>query len=324
MSIRLENLTNRFTYEFLFLDKSEHFAAALNFFIYDSIKILLLLIVIIILMTFLNSYLPIEKIRNFLTKNKLFWLEYFFASLFGAITPFCTCSSIPLFVGFLKAGIPLGVTFSFLITSPLVNEVAIAMFLGIFGVKVTAIYMWSGIALGILWGRILGKMKLEKYLADFIQIKRLECGCTCKNIKIKPIFSERSKEVLKESWDIIAKVIPYVLLGVAVGAAIHGFVPTGFFETYITKSNPFAVPIAVIVWIPMYANATSVIPIVQALIAKWIPLWTWLAFMMAVVGLSLPEFLILKKVMKLRLLLIFFWTIGACMIVLGYFFNWIF
>ena len=324
MFLRLEHITNRFTYDFLLMDQNQHFAAALNFFIYDSVKIILLLIVIIILMTFLNSYLPIEKIRNFLTKRKLFWLEYFFASLFGAITPFCTCSSIPLFVGFLKAWIPLGVTLSFLITSPLVNEVAIAMFLGIFELKVTAIYIWSGIALWILWGRILGKMKLEKYLADFIQVKRLECWCANKDAKKHPPFAQRAKDVLKESRDIIVKVIPYLLLWVGVGAAIHGFVPTGFFETYITKSNPFAVPIAVIVWIPMYANATSVIPIVQALIAKWIPLGTWLAFMMAVVGLSLPEFLILKKVMKLRLLLIFFWTIGVYMIVLGYFFNWIF
>ena len=319
MFTRIETITNRFTYTVLNLDATTQRAQALNFFLYDSSKIILLLLVITFLITLLNSYLPIEKIRDFLTKNKLFWLEYFFASLFGAVTPFCTCSSIPLFVGFLKAWIPLGVTFAFLITSPLVNEVAIAMFLWIFWIKVTAIYMMSGIVMGIVGWRFLGKLKLEKYLADFIQAKR--ASQSVQIIQKKIVFSQRIKEVIKEAWSITKKVTPYVLLWVAVGAAIHGFVPTGFFENYITKNNPFAVPIAVIVGIPMYANATSVIPIVQALIAKWIPLGTWLAFMMAVVGLSLPEFLILKKVMKTKLLLIFFGVVGLSIMVLGYFFN---
>lgn len=319
MFIRMETLTNRFTYGLLHLDASTHFAQSLNFFLYDSIKIILLLLVITNLMTLLNSYLPIEKIRDFLTKRKLFWLEYLFASLFGAVTPFCTCSSIPLFVGFLKAGIPLGVTFAFLITSPLVNEVAIAMFLWIFGIKITAMYMISGIVLWIVGGIVLWKLKLEKYLADFIQAKRASQSAEGNQLKV--IFSHRIKEVSREARNITKKIIPYVLLWVAVGAVIHGFIPTGFFEKYVTKSNPFAVPIAVLMWIPMYANATSVIPIVQALIAKWIPLGTWLAFMMAVVGLSLPEFLILKKVMKMKLLLIFFGVVGLCMILLGYFFN---
>ncbi len=271
-------------------------------------------------MTLLNSYLPIEKIRNFLNKNKLFWLEYFFASLFGAITPFCTCSSIPLFVGFLKAGIPLGVTFSFLITSPLVNEVAIAMFLGIFGFKITAIYMGTGMLLGIIGGWILGKLWLEKYLADFIQTKRANIETNIPTQKIS--FNQRLKDTFQEAGNITIKILPYVLLWVAVGWAIHGFVPTGFFEEHITKSNPFAVPLAVIFGVPMYANATSVIPIVQALIAKWIPLGTGLAFMMAVVGLSLPEFLILKKVMKMRLLLTFFGIVALSIIIAGYIFNW--
>lgn len=319
MFIWLENLINRITYSVLHLETTTHLAQSLNFFIYDSIKIILLLLVITNLMTLLNSYLPIEKIRNFLARNKLFWLEYFFASLFGAVTPFCTCSSIPLFVGFLKAGIPLGVTFAFLITSPLVNEVAIAMFLGIFWLKVTAIYMISGILLWMFGWRVLSKMKMEKYLADFIQAKRASQSVEVSQQKI--LFVQRLKEASKEARSITKKIIPYVLLWVAVGAAIHGFVPTGFFERYVTKANPFAVPIAVLVGIPMYANATSVIPIVQALIAKWIPLWTWLAFMMAVVGLSLPEFLILKKVMKIKLLLTFFAVVGLCIIVLGYFFN---
>lgn len=319
MFIRIETITNWFTYTVLKLDATMQRAQALNFFLYDSSKIILLLLVITLLMTLLNSYLPIEKIRDFLTKRKLFWLEYFFASMFWAVTPFCTCSSIPLFVGFLKAWIPLGVTFAFLITSPLVNEVAIALFLWIFWIKITAIYMISGIVMGMLWWRFLGKLKLEKYLADFIQAKR--ANQSVQIIQRKILFSKRIKGVIKEAWSITKKVTPYVLLWVAVGAAIHGFIPTGFFENYITKTNPFAVPLAVIIWIPMYANATSVIPIVQALIAKWIPLWTGLAFMMAVVGLSLPEFLILKKVMKTKLLLIFFGVVGLSIMILGYFFN---
>lgn len=319
MFTRLENITNRFIYIVLHLEPTAHITQALNFFLYDSIKIIILLIVITNLMTLLNSYLPIEKIRNFLIKNRLFWLEYFFASIFGAITPFCTCSSIPLFVWFLKAGIPLGVTFAFLITSPLVNEVAIALFLGIFWLKITAIYMISGIVMGMFWGWLLGKMKLEKYLADFIQVKR--ANQSDEIIQKKIVFWQRIKEIIKEARSITIKIIPYVLLGVAIGWAIHGFIPTGFFEKYITENNPFAVPIAVLLGIPMYANATSIIPIVQALIAKWIPLWTGLAFMMAVVGLSLPEFLILKKVMKIKLLLIFFGVVWLCIICLWYFFN---
>lgn len=179
--------------------------------------------------------------------------------------------------------------------------------------------MISWIVMGMIGWRFLGKLKLEKYLADFIQVKR--ANQSVQIIQKKIVFSQRIKEVVKEAWSITKKVTPYVLLWVAVGAAIHGFVPTGFFEHYITKNNPFAVPIAVIVGIPMYANATSVIPIVQALIAKWIPLGTWLAFMMAVVGLSLPEFLILKKVMKTKLLLIFFGVVGLAIMILGYFFN---
>lgn len=322
MFIRLENIINRFVYSALNLDAHSHRAEALNFFIYDSIKIILLLILITNIMTLLNSYLPIEKIRNFLVKNKLFWLEYLFASLFWAITPFCTCSSIPLFVGFIKWWIPLWVTFSFLITSPLVNEVAVAMFLGIFWIKVTAIYMVSWIVLWTIWWWILWKSWLEKYLADFIQNQRWSINTEINQIKIS--FKLRLKGVVKEAWNITKKIIPYVLLGVAVWWAIHGLVPTWFFEKYITKSNPFAVPIAVILWIPMYANATSVIPIVQALIAKGIPLGTWLAFMMATVWLSLPEFLILKKIMKTKLLLIFFGTVWLFMILLGYFFNIIF
>ena len=300
------------------LNLSWHLWESLHFFIVDTIKIVILLLVITQIMSFINVIFPVEKVRDFLQKNKLFWFEYLFASLFWAITPFCTCSSIPLFIGFLKWGIPLGITFAFMITSPLVNEVAIAMFLGIFGLKTTLIYMWSGIFLWMVWGWILGKMKLEKYVEDFVWNIKVN---NSEVIDTKKTWKQVWKESSKEGIAITKKVLPYVLLWVGLGALIHWFVPTWFFEKYISKDNIFAVPIAVIVGIPMYANATSIIPIVQALIVKWIPLWTGLAFMMAVVGLSLPEFLILKKVMKMKLLLIYFGLIGFFMILLGYFFN---
>lgn len=319
---QLQWFIDRIIYGVINLDKTTYLAQTVNFFIFDSIKILLLLLVITVIMTYINSYLPIHKIRNFLTKKKRYWLEYFFASFFGAITPFCSCSSVPLFVWFIKWWISLGVALSFLITSPIVNEVAVAMFLWMFGLKITITYMISGIVLWMLWWRILSKLKLEKYLADFIQTKRNNHEYQTDQQGFS--FLQRSKQVIKESWNITKKIMPYVLLWVGVGAVIHGFVPTGFFENYITKTNPFAVPLAVVLWIPMYANATSVIPIVQALIVKWIPLWTWLAFMMATVGLSLPEFLILKKVMKTKLLLIFFGVTWLGMILVWYMFNMIF
>jgi uncharacterized membrane protein YraQ (UPF0718 family) len=201
-----------------------------------------------------------------------------------------------------------------------VNEVALAMLLGIFWVKITLIYATSGILLGMVGGFILWKLKLKKYVADFIWNTPVNnVGMVNAKKTWRQVWQESSREWLQ----ITKKILPYVLLGLAVGAWIHGFVPEGFFTTYITKENPFAVPIAVILWIPMYTNATSVIPIIQALIAKWVPLGTGLAFMMAVVGLSLPEFLILKKVMKLPLLLTFFGIVWFCIILLGYFYNWI-
>ncbi|EKD30449.1 MAG: Permease family protein, partial [uncultured bacterium (gcode 4)] len=275
-----------------------HIWEALNFFIYDSIKIFLLMILIVHLMTLMNHFLPIEKIRDFLAKNKMFWFDYLLSALFGAVTPFCTCSSIPMFVGFLKAGIPLGITFTFLITSPLINEVAVALFIGLFGLKITAIYVTSGIVLGMLGGWIIGKLNMEWEVAEFIWKNN---GTPVKVQEETRKWRKFLREVSRDSFALIWKIMPYVLVGVFIGWIIHGFIPTGFFEQYITKSNPFAVPIAVILGIPMYANATSVLPIIQALIAKWIPLGTGLAFMMAVVGLSLPEFLILKKVMSMKL-----------------------
>jgi len=300
------------------LEKNSHLGVSFNFFVYDSLKILFLLLIINYLMAIIRYYFPVEKLRDFLASRKWYGADYFLASMFGTITPFCSCSSIPLFIGFLEAGIPLGVTLSFLITSPLVNQVAVVLFAGLFGWKITILYVLFAILLGVVGGFILGKMKLEKYVADYvwdIKSKKIEKS----NKKEK--FSVLVKIFWKEGFGMTKKITLYVLIGIAVGATIHGFVPAGFFEKYITAENLFAVPIATIVAVPMYANAVGVIPIMQSLVEKGVPLGTAMAFMMAVVGLSLPEALILKRVMKLKLLIYFFGITTIDIMIIGYLFN---
>lgn len=314
----IQALTNWLTYNVFNLKPDSSFGSSVNFFIYDSLKIIILLLIINYLMAIVRYYLPVEKIRNFLASRKWYGFDYFMGAIFGTVTPFCSCSSIPLFIGFLQARIPLGVTFSFLITSPLVNEVAIVLFLGLFGLKITLIYIISAILLGMISGFILGKLKLEKYVADYIwQIKSSQLEIK----KDKKSFKELMKIFWIDGWNITKKIIIYVLVGIAIGALIHGYVPTGFFEKYITVNNIFAVPLAVILAVPMYANAAGIIPIIQSLIEKGIPLGTAMAFMMATVGFSLPEALILKKVMKFKLLLYFFGIVTINIIIMGYLFN---
>jgi len=314
----IQLLADWLTYDIFGIVPKTLLAEAVNFFIYDSIKILLLLLVINYFMAILRHCLPIEKLRDFLASRKWYGADYLLASIFGTITPFCSCSSIPLFIGFLEAGIPLGVTLSFLITSPLVNQVAVVLFAGLFGWKVTIFYVISAILLGVVGGFILGKLKLEKYVADCVwQIKSQKTEIK----EQKETFTVLIKKFWQEGFDLTKNITLYVLLGIAVGAAIHGFIPAGFFEKYITAENLFAVPLATILAVPMYANAVGVIPIMQSLVEKGIPLGTAMAFMMAVVGLSLPEALILKKVMKLKLLLYFFGITTINIIIIGYLFN---
>jgi len=294
---------------------------ALNFFVYDTIKILILLFVITTVMGAVNSYFPVDRIRNFLSRNRLFGLEYFLASAFGAITPFCSCSSVPLFIGFVRGGIPLGVTFAFLITSPLVNEVAIAMFIGMFGLKATIIYVTSGILLGMVGGIILGRLNLEKLLTPWVQNLLAGAAAEGDMEEEKKSFAQRIPQILREALGIIKSVFWYVIAGIGIGALMHGFIPTGFFETYISKDNPLAVPLAVILGVPMYSNAAGVLPIIQVFVAKGIPIGTAIAFMMAVVGLSIPEATLLKKVMTWKLIAIFFSVVSVCIILSGYLFN---
>lgn len=306
------------------LDSSSHLGSAVNFFFYDTSKILILLFLISALMGIVNAYFPIDRLRNFLTTRKLYGFQYFFAALFGAITPFCSCSSIPLFIGFVKGGIPLGTTFAFLITSPLVNEVAVAMFLGTFGLKATLTYAISGILLGTIGGFILERLKLEKYLSPWVKQIQVQSEAETAEWKSHHIsFVKRVPTILKDAWGIVRSVLIYVVIGIGIGAVMHGFVPEGLFETYLSADKWYSVPLAVIVAVPMYANAAGIVPVIQVFVAKGAPLGTAIAFMMAVVGLSLPEATLLKKVMTWRLIGIFFGVVALFIILSGYLFNMI-
>ena len=318
----IQNIADLLVYGVMGLDAASHLGIALNFFIYDTIKIVILLFAISALMGVVNAYFPIERLRLFLTTHRLYGLQYFLASMFGAITPFCSCSSIPLFIGFVKGGIPLGVTFAFLITSPLVNEVAVAMFMGVFGIRVTAIYVISGILLGMVGGFVLGKLRLERYLSQWVLQIQANASAEA-NVweRDNTPFAKRLPVILRDAWGIVRGVIIYVLIGIGIGAAMHGYVPEGFFEEYMSSARWYAVPLSVILAVPMYANAAGIVPVIEVFVAKGIPLGTALAFMMSVVGLSLPEATLLKKVMTWRLIAIFFGTIALSIIALGYLYN---
>lgn len=318
----IQRFADWLVYDIFSLDASTALGEAINFFFYDTIKILILLFFISVIMGIINAYFPIERLRNYLTSHQLYGLQYFFASFFGAITPFCSCSSIPLFIGFVKGGIPLGVTLAYLITSPLVNEVAVAMFIGTFGLRITIIYVVSGILLGIIGGFVLGKMKLEPYLSDWVkQIQQHSSSESGTWEKENTPFVKRLPTIIHEAWRIVHGVLLYIIIGIGIGAFMHGFVPEGFFSQYMSKDNWFAVPLSVILAVPMYANAAGIVPVIEVFVAKGIPLGTSIAFMMAVVGLSLPEATLLKKVMSWRLIGIFFGVVALFIILLGYLYN---
>lgn len=317
----IQHFADWLIYSLLEVGSETQLGTALNFFVYDSLKILILLFLIVFLMGIVNSYLPIEKLKEYLTRKKLYGLEYLFSSIFGAITPFCSCSSVPLFIGFVQGGIPLGVTFAFLITSPLVNEVAIAMFIGMFGIKATLIYGASGILLGTLGGWLLGKFELEPLLSNWTK-KILES-------KMQPgeyeedvlTFRQRLPAITLSSWEIVKGVILYVVIGIAIGAAMHGYVPENFFGQYLGGGQWWTVPLAVILAVPMYSNAAGIVPVIQVFVAKGVPLGTAIAFMMATVGLSIPEATLLKKVMSLKLIIIYFGLVTIFIIISGLLFN---
>ena len=287
-----------------------------NFFIYDTIKIWFLLISIIFVVSYLRTHFNTEYVRAYL-QGKSEFTGNVLAALFGIITPFCTCSAIPLFLGFIQARIPVGVTFSFLISSPLNNEIAIALLFGLFGWKVTAIYIGFGLLVAIFGGYIIGKMQMQKYI--LMDIKPMEGEL--EEVQISLTFKDRVKEAWEYSFDIFKSIYLYVLLGVGVGAFIHGYVPADFIVKYAGEDSLFAVPLAVLMGIPMYSNAAGVMPLVEVLTSKGMLLGTALAFMMAVTALSLPEAMILKKILHIKLIALFFAIVGLGIIGIGYIFN---
>ena len=306
------------------LDAATSLGVAVNFFFYDTIKIIILLFSISFVMGIINAYFPIERLRQYLATHKLYGLDYFLAALFGGITPFCSCSSVPLFIGFVKGGIPLGVTMTFLIASPLVSEVAIAMFWGSFGIKATLIYVVSGTVLSMIAGYILSKMHLEPYLSDWVKAAQLQSTEQSEQWEAEETpFLKRLPVITKESWGIVRGVLLYIIIGIGIGAAMHGYVPEKFFESYLSAENWWGVPLAVILAVPMYANAAGIVPIIEVFVAKGIPLGTAIAFMMSIIGLSIPEATMLKKVMTWRLIGIFFSVVTLLIIISGYLFNWI-
>jgi uncharacterized protein len=314
----LQITINWIMYNVFGLDSGSRIIQSLNFFIYDSIKILLLLFFMIWVIGFLRTYLPQEKVKKWLS-GKRFGLGNIAASLFGAVTPFCSCSSIPIFLSFIKGGVPLGVAFSFLITSPLVNEYLVVLMFGFFGWKITLAYVLSGILIGVIAGLILGKMKLEKYLVKDI---------VTNNSKIKDIvykkISERLLFGLDEAKSIVKKLWLWVLVGVGIGAVIHNYIPSELIQGVVSKGGLFAVPLAVLIGVPIYGSCAAILPIAVVLFNKGVPLGTALAFMMAVSALSLPEAVILRSVMKLKLIAIFFGVVTISIIIIGYLFNGVF
>ena len=289
---------------------------AVNFFIYDTIKIYFLLISIIFVVSYLRTHFNTDYVRAYL-QGKSEFTGNVLAALFGIITPFCSCSAIPLFLGFIQARIPIGVTFSFLISSPLNNEIAIALLFGLFGWKVTAIYIGFGLLVAILGGYFIGKMGMQKYI--LLDVKPMDGELD--EVKIKLTFKQRIKESWAYTKEIFEKIWIYVLIGVGIGAAIHGYVPADFIAGAAGADNIFAVPIAVVMGIPMYSNAAGVMPLIEVLTAKVMLLGTALSFMMAVTALSLPEAMILKRILHVRLIGIFFGIVGLGIILIGYIFN---
>jgi len=317
----IQHFADWLIYSVFGLGAETQLGTALNFFVYDTLKILILLFLVVFLMGIVNAYFPIEKLRDYLNRKKLFGLEYLFASIFGAITPFCSCSSVPLFIGFVQGGIPLGVTFSFLITSPLVNEVAIAMFIGMFGWKATLIYAGSGILLGTIGGWLLGKLNLEPMLSEWVK-KIIENKTQQSEYEEEGLtFRQRLPEITRNAWDIVKGVVLYVIIGIAIGAAMHGYVPENFFGKYLGGGQWWTVPLAVILAVPMYANAAGIVPVIQVFVAKGVPLGTAIAFMMATVGLSIPEATLLKKVMTIKLIALYFGVVTLFIILSGFLFN---
>lgn len=307
-------------YDAFRLPTDTHWADAVHFFLYDSTKILLLLVGIIFAVRILRSFLSIERARALLGGRRE-GLGNVAAAGLGVATPFCSCSAVPAFIGFVAAGVPLGVTLSFLIASPLVNEIAVILLYGLFGFEITALYIGSGLVIAIVAGAVLGRMRLERYIEPFVLDAAGKAGAAAGMPELKPSWSERFELGVAEVKTIVGKVWLYVLAGIALGAAIHGWVPAAFFAGVAGSHNPLAVPFAVLLGIPLYSNAAGVLPLVEALHAKGVAMGTVLAFMMAVVALSAPEMILLRRVLRPQLLGIYVAVVAVGIVVTGYLFN---
>jgi hypothetical protein len=315
--IGLEPAAKWITHDLLKIPADSQLGSSIAFFIYDAPKVILLLVLIVFLVGIVRSFFSAERTRQLLAGKREF-AGNVLASGLGVVTPFCSCSAVPLFIGFVETGIPLGVTLSFLIASPMINEVALVMLFGMFGWQVAAIYLVTGLLIAITAGWVIGKLKMEKYIEGWVfDVKMGDTEAPASQMA----FEERVRYGLNAVTEIVGKVWPYVLAGIAVGAAIHGYVPEGLLASFMGKGAWWSVPAAVLIGVPMYSNAAGIIPIVQALMEKGAALGTALAFMMAVVGLSLPEVIILRKVLKWQLIGVFVGVVATGIIIIGYLFN---
>ena len=309
---------NWLLFKVLPFDKKSKLGDAVRFFFYDSSKIILLLVGITFSVTMLRSFIPIERTRSLLG-GKRQGIGNVIAASAGIVTPFCSCSAVPVFIGFLSSGVPIGVTLSFLIASPLINEIAVGLLFTMFGFKIAAIYLISGLTIAITAGMVLGKMKVERWVEPFVYANQMNQQAEFASPRYS--IQDRARMGAEESAAIFKKIWLYLLAGIAVGAAIHGWAPTSFFAEHAGRNNPFAVLIAVAIGVPLYSNAAGVMPIVQALYSKGLPMGTLLAFMMAVVALSLPEMILLKRVLKPKLLITYIAIVASGIIFVGYLFN---
>jgi len=300
------------------LSRQTHLGEALHFFIYDTPKVLLLLTGIVFVMGIVHTFISPERTRAFLSGRRLGAGNVFAATL-GIVTPFCSCSAVPLFIGFLSAGVPLGVTFSFLIAAPMVNEVALALLFGMFGWKIAGLYLVMGLAVAIVAGLVIGKLGMERHLEDWV--RAIQADSAAELAVDRPCWAERIDAGVSHVREIVGRVWPYLLAGIALGAGIHGYVPEDFMASVMGRDAWWSVPVAVLIGVPMYSNAAGVIPVVEALIGKGAALGTVLAFMMSVIALSLPEMIILRKVLKVPLIATFAGVVALGILVVGYVFN---
>ena len=308
--------SNWFSYTLLRLSPTSQLGSSVNFFFYDVPKVLIMLVVIVFVVAIIRSYFPPEKTREFLSHTNQY-VGNVLAAMLGIVTPFCSCSAVPMFIGFVESGVPLGVTFSFLIASPTINEVAMVLLFGLFGWRVAALYVVSGLVIAIAAGIVIGKLDLEDQIEEYVRNIKMGEGAVAEQT-----WADRLSYANGYVIDIVGRIWIWVLVGIGVGAVIHGYAPSDLVARYAGPNNPLAVPLVVLIGLPLYSNAAGTIPIVQALVEKGLPIGTALAFMMSIVSISTPELIILRKVIKPKLIAYFVGIMAVSIIAIGYLFNW--